>query len=126
MAPVHTQKPTQDTRFFGLLQPRCGILLAGKMRDGTVDMREVSAALRSRGFSDAYFCLKKNRRMEAHANLFDLVSAGRALYFKDDPLYSELICQPIKAMLSMLKWQTPQGGKAKAEFFKHGVELPEK
>ena len=126
MAPVYTPKQSADSCFFGLLQPSRGILLAGKMREGVVRVQDVSAILCSREFSEAYVGLNKRKQLEVRANLLDLVSAGRALYFKDDPVYYDLICQPIKLCFFMSGGGKPGDEKAKAEFFKYGFELPEK
>ena len=126
MAPAPAQKPSQNALFFGLLQHNRGIFLARDISDGRVNMGAVGAILTSRDFQNYFHSLKAPKRSAVYANLMDLVTAGRAIYFPRDAAYEELICRPIRMLIHMSGGKKLGRGKAQKEFFKYGINFPKK
>ena len=117
----------QDTRFFGIFQPGRGISLAMEIRSGKARMEDLGAMLASQEFRTAYSSLPERSKKEASANLMDLMSVSRAMYFPNDAQYDLLVCQPIRSIFNLPLERKPHGNeKAVREFIKYGSPIGQK
>ena len=127
MAHAQAQKPVADSRFLGLFQPGRGISLAMEIRSGKARMEDLGAVLASQEFRAAYSCLAGRSKKEVSANLMDLMSACRAMYFPRDQAYDLLVCQPIRSIFNLPLGRKCHGNeKAMREFFKYGGQIQQK